>query len=140
MKSIKLAITLLFLVSIFGIIGCNKTVDDIVTGTKESGSLSLEVSEIIWGDTGFVKEEKKTVEVTEVGELISDTSYGTIKVTEVTQEEIIFEFEGSFVVKGDSGINLSAEPLTEFELVRGQTVKFASQTMDAGVTVTVTFN
>lgn len=49
------------------------------------------------------------------------------------------DFDGAFVEKEGEGINLNAAPLEEFTIEKGENVVFASQTMDAGVVITVEF-
>ena len=109
-----------------------------------SESKSIEtfvITESVWGNPNKDSSDKYyTYENLNVDDLISDTVFGKIKVIEVSEDYITLGFEGGFVERKGDGINLLAEPLTEFKVTHGQTVKFASQTMDAGVTVTFTFN
>lgn len=142
-KEIQGVIAILFMVSFLGITGCNKTTEvvDTPVSTEEDSQSAVVVTEIIWGESGSGPEEKRSFEVIKVGDIISDTIFGTIKVVEVTKEELVLGFEGGFAKYKDTGsISLLDDPLTEFRLGRGDTVKLGSQTMDAGVIVTVTFN
>ena len=146
---------MLFVLSLLGIAGCSKPTEEgnlsdtgvtATTGEESIGViedeylLDLEVTETIWGGGAKIVGEERGFDEIKVGDIISDTLFGTIKVTKVTKEELVLGFEGAFVERGDTGINLRAEPLTEFSLQEGDTVRFSSQSMDAGVTVTVTFH
>ena len=147
----KFVMAIMLLTLLFCIFGCaGEKVVNVLEENKEpeyiSESKSIEtfvITESVWGYPNKDSSDKYyTYENLNVDDLISDTVFGKIKVIEVSEDYITLGFEGGFVErkgKGD-GINLSAEPLTEFKVTHGQTVMFASQTMDAGVTVTFTFN
>ena len=64
----------------------------------------------------------------------------TITVKSVTDDEIEFELTGCLVEANSNGsVNLNKDPLTKLTLKKGDKIKLASQTMDAGVKITLEY-
>ncbi len=108
---------------------------------ESDGSETFVIKQTTWG---VKKESVQTRDYgynnLAVGDVISGTSYGEIKVSDVTDEYITLEFSGEFVERSDNGYDLKEETLTKYTVSKGESVKFASKTMSAGVNVTVTYN
>ena len=75
------------------------------------------------------------------GDIIFDKFSTFLKVKSVSEDKVVLSSGGILVEKNSDGtINLSAKAPDSFTIKSGESIKLATQTMDAGATVTITYN
>ena len=113
--------------------------------TTETKEAILVINNTFWG-VDFEKEdvvsseEKLLFEEVKSGDVLVETSFGTLKVDTITEEQIIISIiDGCYVERDGDGVNLRAEPLTQIELRKGESIDLSSASMDAGNNLTISF-
>ena len=103
---------------------------------------TLTITSLYWNDMGGGEPSSAEHTVLTEDDIIYGSSFGHLQIKYVDEEEIILKItDGGFVYKDpDSlGIDLNADPLKEIPLDSGDSVTIASTTMDAGVTLTISY-
>ena len=102
----------------------------------------LTLTEQYW--TGWQKEQPEptvyTFENIKEGTVIYESLFGTVRVAKVTDDSVQLTLENACFVEPNQdgrGINLMADPLESITVRRGEEKVLASQSMDAGVWLTV---
>ena len=115
--------------------GCGTTNDSNLT---EGAALSVETKD--YNDLGESVDNINTYENLKAGDEVYRSAYGVIKVKSVNAERIVLKIDGYFVEPNEDGsINLSAHSLKKITIQRGESIKLNSQTMDAGVKLTIKY-
>ncbi|MBR3600488.1 MAG: hypothetical protein IKL53_11510 [Lachnospiraceae bacterium] len=130
MKKITL-VQLTFLI-LFALVGCDK-----FSETNAGGTVT--VTESKWNDQGYSEEETVYSDI-QKGDVISDSSFGTLTVKKMNDDYILIALTEGFVEKTGKGINMNADDLTKIKLGKGESITIASKSFDAGVTITIQYN
>ena len=150
----KLTTLLVLLISIT-LIGCkikeelktpdnyvNQSIESILTDEDKKSTIIL--IEDAWTDWRLEQtpEKKHNFDTIEEGTIIYETNFGIIKVKRITSDKLVLSIEDGDFVESDTkgGIDLTAKPIRSFTLRHGEMIELHSQTMDAGVVLTVIFN
>lgn len=128
----KIVLVLLTLVLIFALVGCNES------GDSNAGG-EVTVIESKWNDQGS-SEEKMVYSDIQKGDVISDSSFGTLTVKKVKKDYIVITVTEGFVEDIGEGINMNADDLRKIKLKKGESISISSKTFDAGITITVEYN
>ncbi len=106
----------------------------------DSLTKGLIVYEKVWSETGGKDKEVSTVTILRHGEEVYSGFSSEIKIESASDSEIVLKIEGCLVEpNADGTIDMRKEPLTEITIQRDQTITLKSQTMDAGVTLEITY-
>lgn len=127
----RIVLVCLGLIFVFVLTGCNKNVD-----SKSRGE--VKVTEVEWNDQGVGNEETFSIDV-QKGDVLSDSSFGTLTVKKVTDDYVLISVSEGFVEKEGKGINMNADDLTKIKLKKGESITIASKTFDAGITITIEY-
>lgn len=128
----KIALIPLTIILIILLAGCNESND-----SDASGEILLTESK--WNDQGSSEEEKVFDDI-EKGDVLSDSSFGTLTVKKVKKNYIDISVTEGFVEKTGKGINMNADDLTKIKLKKGDSITIASKSFDAGITITIQYN
>ena len=75
------------------------------------------------------------------GDLLFDKFSTFLKVKSVSEDKVVLSSGGILVEKNSDGtVNLSAKAPDSFTIKSGESLELATQTMDAGATVVITYN
>ena len=127
----RIVLVCLGLIFVFVLTGCNKNVD-----SKSRGE--VKVTEVEWNDQGVGNEETFSIDV-QKGDVLSDSSFGTLTVKKVTDDYVLISVSEGFVEKEGKGINMNADDLTKIKLKKGESITIESKTFDAGITITIEY-
>lgn len=128
----KNALAQLTLILLFVLVGCGKS------GETNAGG-AVTVTESKWNDQGS-GEEKTVYSVIQKGDVISDSSFGTLTVKKINEDYVIISVTEGFVEKEGKGINMNSDDLTRIKLKKGERITIASKTFDAGITINIEYN
>ena len=113
----------------FGGCGKEKTVD-----TK------LTVQEIQWNEMGSSTEDPVVFTPLKSGDVVYDQRDYKLVVKSVSKDKIVLSGDGYLVETNEDGtIDLRKDPIKEIKIEAGQSVELASQTMDAGIHLIITY-
>ncbi len=153
--NIKILTVAVCLAAVISLTGCtfgnnriviNNEPEEIVTGqnvgTDEEPDEAANENE---GPTLSVQADKSEPTETyytdlNVGDELYSGFHSVVTVKSVDEEKIVLSLDGCLIEPNPNGtINLRAEPLKEITLEKGEDIILASQTMDAGVTLTISY-
>ena len=113
-----------------------------LTGCGNSGPVNktLTVTVVRWNETGASQPIVMTYNELKAGDVIYRGFSSVITIKSVNENKVVFDIDGYLVIPNDDGsINLNADPLESLILTSGDTVELATQTMDEGGNITITF-
>lgn len=128
----KITLVQLTLLILLALVGCDKSGETNAGGT-------VTVAESKWNDQGYSEEETVYSDI-QKGDVISDSSFGTLTVKKMNDDYILIALTEGFVEKTGKGINMNADDLTKIKLGKGESITIASKSFDAGVTITIQYN
>ncbi len=128
----KIILVQLTLILLFVLVGCDKSGETNAGGT-------VTITENKWNDQGS-SEEKTVYSDIQKGDVISDSSFGTLTVKKIREDYIVISITEGFVEQKGKGINMNADDLTEVKLKKGESISISSKTFDAGITITIEYN
>ena len=146
-KQVKVFILCLLTVTL--LTGCSiemtpkQKVTEQVSGTEYSGlkDSGLIVKTKNWYSTGSGKESTVTFSEPKSGDEIYNGFESVITVKSVSEDKIVLSIDGCLVEPNEDGsINMNKKPLEIATLNKGQSIELKSQTMDAGVKLTINYN
>ncbi len=119
--------------------GCNGATDGATeTGKTAEGKLTVKIGS--WNDIGSGTAEENEFTTLNKGDVIYDTSFGVITIKSVDDHKVVLNVDGAMVEPNSDGtINLRKDPITKITLNAGESIRLASQTMDAGVHMEISF-
>ncbi len=128
----KIVLVQLAFILIFALVGCNKS------GDSNAGGKII-VTESKWNELGS-SEEEKVLDDIEKGDVLSDTSFGTLTVKKAADDYVVISVSEGFVEQAGIGINMNADDLRKIKLKKGESIRISSKTFDAGITMTIEYN
>lgn len=128
----KIVLVSIVMILVFALVGCDKFADSNADG-------EVIVIEDKWNDQGS-SEEKYTFDDVKKGDVLSDSSFGTLTVKKIKDDYIIISVSEGFVENTGEGINMNADDLTRIKLKKGESIKVSSKSFDAGITITIQYN
>ncbi len=131
----KILLPVVLLAVAFAFAGCGKPEEP-----KGPVDATLSVQEIVWHEQGSNTHDPVIYNPLEAGDVVFDDRDGTIEIESVTEDLIVLSVDGCLIEKNSDGtINLRADPIEEIELEPGESIELASQTMDAGITLIISY-
>ena len=109
-------------------------------GKEKTVDAKLTVQETQWSEQGSNKEEPVVFTPLKTGDIIYDKRDNKIVVKSVSNSKIVLGIDGYLVEPNEDGtIDLRKDPIKEIKIEAGQSVELASQTMDAGIHLIITY-
>ena len=109
-------------------------------GKAETADKKLTVTASEWWELGGEDLDPVVFSPVKKGDEVYNGYSSVITVKSVSEDKIVLAIDGGLVEPNEDGsINLNREPLKKLTLEPGQSVELASQTMDAGVHIMISF-
>ena len=108
-------------------------------GSKEvNKKLSVQVTD--WHEMGSTHYDPEIFTPLKKGDVVYESLHAIITVKSVNEERIVLKVDGGMVEPNPDGtIDLNKEPIGTVTLSSGQSIELDSQSMSAGVNVTISF-
>ena len=133
---IKALLPVVVLAAAFMFAGC-KSPEETQAGPVDK---TLSVQEIKWYETGSTTEDPVDFNPLEAGDVVFDDGYYRVAIESVSEDMIVLDVDGCLVEPNSDGtINLRADSVDEIEIDAGESVTLASQTMDAGIRLIISY-
>ena len=133
---IKTLLSVVMLAVAFTCVGCKKS-DEVQSCSVDK---TLSIQETGWYENGSNVEDPVIYNPLEEGDVVYDENNYEIVIEFVREYLIVLDIDGCFVEPNKDGtINLRADSVEQIELAAGESITLVSQTMDAGIYLTITF-